>query len=88
MKTHATSPMPWLPLAKVGMAIVAVCLAGQVLAQVAPNAPANGGSAADQARPATSTDDHAKRPLREVRRGPVKPPHYPSNPQPPVPTRR
>jgi hypothetical protein len=25
---------------------------------------------------------------REVRLGPVKPPHYPSNPQPPVPTRR
>lgn len=72
MKTHATSPMRWLPLVKAGMVIAAVCLAGQVLAQAVHKVP----------------DDRAKRPRkhREVQRGPVKPQYYPSNPQPPVPT--
>ncbi|WP_157040240.1 hypothetical protein [Polaromonas naphthalenivorans] len=85
MKTHATSPLQCLPLTKAGMAIAALCLAGQVLAQAAPNAPANGGSTADPVRPA---DDHAKHSHREAQPAPVKPQHYPSTPQPPVPTRR
>lgn len=86
MKTHATSPLRWLPLAKAGMALAAMCLAGQVLAQAAPNAPANGGSTANPVRP---VDDHAKHSHHHAfQLAPVKPQHYPSTPQPPVPTRR
>jgi len=59
--------------------IAALCLAGQVMAQAAP---ANGGSSAQV------PNERAKPAHGEVRPGPVKPPHYPSNPQPPVPTRR
>lgn len=90
MTTRATFSMHWLPSAKAGMAIATVCLAGQVLAQATPNALTVDGVAADQARPATTQDDRAKRPHqpREIRLGPVKPQHYPSNPQPPLPTRR
>lgn len=89
MKTRSTFSMRWLLSAKAGMAIATVCLAGQVLAQATPNAPTVDGVAVGQA---TTQDDRGanKRPHqhREIRRGPVKPPHYPSNPQPPVPTRR
>ncbi len=88
MKTHAPSPLRWWPLAKAGMAITALCLAGHALAQAAPAVPASGGTTADQPRPANAADDRAKPPHREVRRGPVKPQNYPSNPQPPLPTRR
>jgi hypothetical protein len=90
MKTLATFSMHWLPTAKAGMAIATVCLAGQVLAQATPNALTVDGVVAGQARPAATPDDRAKRPQqhREVRRGPVKPQHYPSNPQPPLPPRR
>lgn len=92
MKTHATFSMRWLLSAKTGMAIATVCLAGQVLAQATPNALTVDGVAVGQARPATTPDDRGanKRPHqpREIRLGPVKPQHYPSNPQPPVPTRR
>lgn len=90
MKTPATFSMHWMPSAKACMAIATVCLAGQVLAQATPNALTVDGVAAGQARPATTPDDRAKRPHqpREIRLGPVKPQHYPSNPQPPVPPRR
>lgn len=91
MKTHAPSPLRWLPLAKAGMAITALCLAGHALAQATPAASAastNGGTTAEQPRPANAAGDRAPPPHREVRRGPVKPQNYPSNPQPPLPTRR
>lgn len=90
MKVHPISQTRWLPLGKASMALVAVCLAGQVLAQAAPSTPADGISAADPTGAAKAPSDRASgsHPHREVRRGPVKPPHYPSNPLPPVPTRR
>lgn len=90
MKTRSTFSMHWLQSAKAGMAIATVCLAGQVLAQATPNTLTDDGVAAEQARAATKPDDRAKRPHqpREIRRGPVKPLHYPSNPQPPLPPRR
>lgn len=85
MKTHAPSSLRCLPLTKAGMALAALCLAGQVLAQATPHAAANGGTTADPAHP---VDDHAKHSHRQAQPAPVKPPHYPSTPQPPVPTRR
>ncbi|MCJ7800211.1 MAG: hypothetical protein MUP33_10735 [Polaromonas sp.] len=88
MKVHPISQRRWLPLGKASMALVAVCLASQVLAQAAPGTPAYGASATDQAGAAKVPKDRATRPHREVQRVPVKPLHYPSNPQPPVPPRR
>jgi hypothetical protein len=88
MKIQVVFPMRWLPLTKAGLAVAAVCLAGQVLAQPAPSVPANGGSAANPVLPANAKDDRAKRIDHEVSRAPVKPQHYPSTPQPPVPKQR
>lgn len=88
MKTHAPSSSRWLPLAKTGMAIAALCVAGHVHAQATPTPPADGNNGADKLQPAKAPGG-AKRPHqhREVSRGPVKPKHYPSNPLPPVPQR-
>lgn len=90
MKIRAIPQMRCSPLTKSGMALVAACLAAQVLAQGAPSPPTDGANAASQAAPAPAPNERAvgAHPHREVRRGPVKPPHYPSNPQPPLPTRR
>jgi hypothetical protein len=90
MKTRSTFAMHWLPLVKAGIVIATVCMTGQVLAQATPDALTVEGVAAGQAPPATTPEDRAKRPQRhhEVRRGPVKPQHYLSNPQPPLPPRR
>lgn len=88
MKTHMTLPTRWALLAKTGIAMVAVSLAGQAIAQAAPNPPLNGVNVAEQSSPAATRDNRAKRTHREVRGAPVKPQHYPSNPQPPVPQRQ
>jgi hypothetical protein len=76
MNTHATT---YVTRAMRCLPIAALCLAGQAMAQAAP---ANGGggaqSPAERAKPARS----------EVRPVPATPPHYPSKPQPPVPTQR
>ena len=86
MKKPATSPQRSLPFVKTGMAIAALCLAGQVLSQAAPPVPAYGATAYPAGAASTPADTrHAH---REVSRAPVKPPHYPSNPQPPIPTQR
>lgn len=78
MKTHVTPRMCGLPMARSGLAIAALCLAGQVMAQAVP---ASGGGT-------PAPNERAKPAHGEVRPGPVVPPHYPSKPQPPVPTRR
>lgn len=90
MKVYPIFQKRWLQLGNASMAFVAVCLSGQVLAQGAPGTAADSGNAANKAGDAKAPNDLATRPHlhREVRRGPVKPQHYPSNPQPPVPTRR
>lgn len=90
MKVYPIFQRCWLPLGNTSMAFVAVCLSGQVLAQAAPSSSADGVNAGNRAGAAKAPNDLATRPQlhREVRRGPVKPPHYPSNPQPPVPPRR
>lgn len=87
MKTHITLPTRWASLAKTGIAMVAVSLAGPAITQAVPNPPLNGVNVAEQPSPAATLDNHAKRTPREVRGAPVKPQHYPSNPQPPVPPR-
>lgn len=88
MKMQIVFPVRWLPFTQAGLAVAAVCLAGQVLAQPAPGAPASVGSAANPALPANVKDDRAKRTDHDVSLAAVKPPHYPSTPQPPVPKRR
>lgn len=93
MKTHAPSSSRWLPLAKTGMAIAALCVAGHVLAHGDDDhgTPAKGAKSASQADATKPSGDGANRPRHthkhgEVSRGPVKPKEYPSNPLPPVPT--
>ena len=86
MKKPATSSQRPQPFVKAGMAVAALCLAGQVFAQTPPAAPATGAAAYPAA--AASAPGGATHAHREVSRAPVKPPHYPSNPQPPIPTQR
>lgn len=86
MKTHTTSLMHWASLARTVAAAAVLNMTGQVLAQTPPPAPAIGGAAYPAV--AASAPGGAKHARREVIRAPVKPQHYPSNPQPPVPTRR
>ncbi|MBT9475066.1 hypothetical protein [Polaromonas sp.] len=77
MNTHATRAT-YVTRAMRCLPIAALCLAGQAMAQAAP---ANGGGA-------QAPTERAKPAHGEVRPVPATPPHYPSAPQPPVPTRR
>lgn len=90
MNVRVIPQMRWSSLAKSGMAMVVMCLGAQALAQTTPSTTSDRANTADQARAAAAPNERATRtqPHREVRRGPVKPLQYPSNPQPPLPTRR
>lgn len=99
MTATTTSSLRFLPLAKVCMAVVSVCLAGPALAQTtqalqpaqplaASTAPAEAGSHHNVLPTAKAGGSGAKSAAQrdeDVSLPPVRPNHYPSSPLPPVP---